>query len=90
MTSIFLGIFEHQHFLIREVFKHHIIYSEGASRTLSIKPIFEHTVLKFKEKGCSFWSNPFQKWGQFPSVLTKIQISNHFIEDLEILMRLIA
>ncbi|RZJ86250.1 MAG: hypothetical protein EOO20_18700 [Chryseobacterium sp.] len=58
-----------QHSLIREVFKHNIIYSEGACRTLSINPMFAHNVLKFKEKGLLFWSNPLQKWVIFPFVL---------------------
>ncbi|MGE7521043.1 recombinase family protein, partial [Pedobacter suwonensis] len=55
-----------QHSLIREVFKHDIIYSEGACRTLSINPMFAHNVLKFKEKGLLFLEQPSSKMGAIP------------------------
>jgi len=49
------GIFEKaeildQHSLIREVFKHPLIYKDGQCRTPAINPGFAHNYLKIKEK----------------------------------------
>jgi len=49
-----------------KVFKHNLVYSEGAIRTPSISEVFAHNYLKAKEKGLLFVEQPLVFSGQSP------------------------
>ncbi|MHB8206441.1 recombinase family protein [Mucilaginibacter sp.] len=52
--------------LVKGVFKHNLVYSEGAFRTPSINDVFAHNYLKAKEKGLLFVEQPLVFSGQSP------------------------
>lgn len=47
-----------QHVIMREVFKQGLTFKDGAFRTPSINPAFEHNLLILKEKGLLFLEQP--------------------------------
>jgi len=52
--------------LVKAVFKHHLVYSEGAFRTPSINDAFALNYLKANEKGLLFVEQPLVFSGQNP------------------------
>jgi len=52
--------------LVKGVFKHNLVYSEGAFRTPSISELFAYNSLKAKEKGLLFVEQPLVFSGQNP------------------------
>lgn len=78
-----------QHRMLREVFRHEIIYSEGHSRTLSINPAFSHNLLKFKHKGLLFLEQPSSKMGRVPIRTGNVEFLEHLSGFLGVLERIL-
>src|SRR3546814_1790422 len=56
-----------QHVIMREVFKQGLTFKDGAFRTPSINPAFEHNLLILKEKGLLFLEQPGDVLDGLPS-----------------------